>query len=473
MKLRHIGLASLATALVAAIVLFCVDSRRASAANPTAAASNSSKGDTLRAVTMYGATSYFQYHDQPMGLDYEMLARYASAQGLAIDLKVAADVPSMLCMLREGKVDMIAYGVPKIAEYTPGVRFCGKSEVNHQVLVQPKSAAVRSVPDLIGKTVYVEKDSKYQYRMANLADELGGGIGIEAVVSDTIESVDLVRMVSDGSLPMTVADSDMADICADLYGSIDVSVAVSTDQESSWVVADDDRRLGDSIDAWAKTDEAAADYDRLRSKYYRHAARSAMVAQPTAAAHALAAVGSVRYEEIFRRYASRIGWDWRQLAAIAYTESRFDPTAVSWAGATGLMQLMPSTARQYAVTDMTDPEQSVLGASLALADIDKSLCKYVSDPTERRKFVIAAYNSGLGHILDAIALARRYGRNPGLWYGGGREMALLKTTPQYYNDPVVKHGYFRGQETVGFVDKVLGAYEQYLRTVPECEPQNK
>ncbi len=467
MKLRHIGLASLSTALVAAVVLFCVDSRsRASAADPKAAANDSCKGDTLRAVTMYGATSYFQYHDQPMGLDYEMLTRYAETQGLAVDLKVAADVPSMLRMLRDGEVDMIAYSVPKIAEYTPGVRFCGKPEVSHQVLVQPKSAAVRSVPDLIGKTVYVEKDSKYQYRMANLADELGGGIGIEAVVSDTLETVDLVRMVSDGSLPMTVADSDMADICADLYGGIDVSVAVSTDQVSSWVVADGDKQLGDRIDAWAKTDEAAADYDKLRDKYYRHAAKSAIEARQTAA-RVPAAMGSVRYEEIFRRYAPQIGWDWRQLAAIAYTESRFDPTAVSWAGARGLMQLMPSTARQYAVTDMADPEQSVRGAALALADIDKSLLKLVADPKERRKFVIAAYNSGLGHILDAIALARRYGRNPCQWYGSVREMALLKTTPQYYNDPVVKHGYFRGQETVGFVDKVLGAYEQYCRTIPE------
>ncbi len=469
MKLRHIGLASLATALAAAIVLFCVDSRsRASADGARGkSASNCCKGDTLRAVTMYGATSYFQYHDQPMGLDYEMLTRYAEAQGVAVDLKVAADVPMMLRMLREGEVDVIAYSVPRIAEYAQDVRFCGKQAVSHQVLVQPKSAAVKSVPDLIGKTVYVEKGSKYQYRMANLADELGGGIGIEAVVSDTLETVDLVRMVSDGSLPMTVADSDMADICADMYGGIDVSVAVGTDQVSSWVVAGGDKQLGDRIDAWSKTAEATTDYDKIREKYYRHAARSAMETPQTATADVPAASNGVRYEEIFRQYASRIGWDWRQLAAIAYTESKFDPTAVSWAGARGLMQLMPSTARQYAVTDMANPEQSVRGASLALADIDKSLRKHVKDPAQRRMFVIAAYNSGLGHILDAIALARKYGRDPGTWYGNVREMALLKTTPQYYNDPVVKHGYFRGQETVGFVDKVFGAYEQYRHSIPE------
>ena len=468
MKLRHIGLASLATALVAAIVLFCVDSRSSAGYGQLrTAAGNSCKRDTLRAVTLYGATSYFQYHDQPMGLDYELLTRYAEAHDIAVDLKVAADMSTMLLMLRHGEVDVIAYNVPRIAEYAKDVRFCGKYTVSHQVLVQPKAATVRSVPDLIGKTVYVEKDSKYQYRMVNLADELGGGIGIEAVVSDTLETVDLVRMVSDGNLPMTVADSDMADICADLYGGIDVSIAVSTEQVSSWVVADDDKQLADRIDAWAKTDEAAADYDRLHDKYYRHAAKTAMEARQIAAARGPAAVGGVKYEKLFRRYASTIGWDWRQLAAIAYTESRFDPTAVSWAGARGLMQLMPSTARQYAVTDMADPEQSVRGASFALADIDKSLRKHIADPAERRKFVIAAYNSGLGHILDAIALARRYGRNPSLWYGSVREMALLKTTPQYYNDPVVKHGYFRGQETVGFVDKVLGAYEQYRRTVPE------
>ena len=51
------------------------------------------------------------------------------------------------------------------------------------------------------------------------------------------------------------------------------------------------------------------------------------------------------YDDLFRKYSKEIGWDWRMLASLAYTESNFDTTAVSWAGAKGLMQLMPATAR--------------------------------------------------------------------------------------------------------------------------------
>lgn len=470
---------ALAAAGVALLIALLTEREETAAPRHTEeAAARTSLPDTLRAVTLYGPTSYFTYRDQAMGLDYEMLSRFAADKKMVLQLEVARTIPEMLDMLRKGKVDLIAYEVPRIAQYRKDLTFCGKKNVTRQVLVQSKADRITDVTQLVGRTVFVEKDSRYQYRLQNLNDELGGGMGIEAVVSDTLETADLVAMVANGELPLTVTDSDLAEMCAEVMKDIDVSMPVSFEQFSSWAVAKNDTVLSAALDDWAKSTDVETKYLDVHKKYFEHIAESALAGHtgdysgadrtghsPSGNLRAPSprSDGSISsYDHIFRKYAPEIGWDWRHIAAIAYTESKFNPSITSWAGAKGLMQLMPSTARTYGVADrMNDPDASVYGATRLLRDLDKSLQSRVSDPAERRKFVVASYNSGLGHILDAIALAKKYGRNPQVWYGNVREMALLKTKPQYYNDPVVKHGYFRGQETVEFVDRVYSAYSHF------------
>lgn len=474
-RTRTIGLAALGAAAVVAVVAALSDFDSAPKKAGSAARNRGAQlPDTLRAVTLYGPTSYFSYRDEYMGADYEMLRQFADDSGMELDIRVASNVPEMLRMLRNGEVDLIAYEVPRIAEYRKDVAFCGKNSISHQVLVQPKTDSIADVTQLIGKTIYVEKDSRYQYRLMNLNDELGGGIGIEAVVSDSLETADLIAMVSKGELPLTVTDSDLAEISATALGNIDVAMPVGLDQYSSWAVAKSDTLLQNALDRWTRTADVKTRYADVTKKYFEHIIEAAIDADdplpdsgtPTSGSYTPGSPrpdGSISpFDDLFRKYAAEIGWDWRQLAAIGYVESKFNPKANSWAGARGVMQIMPSTAKTYGIADRIDnPDANIYAAAKALADIDKSLAKSVADPAERRKFVIAAYNSGIGHIFDAIALAGKYGRNPAVWYGNVREMALLKTKPQYYNDPVVKHGYFRGQETVDFVDRVSATFDRY------------
>ncbi len=116
-------------------------------------------------------------------------------------------------MLDSGKVDLIAYEVPITEHYRQYVLPCGPENITTQVLVQPKVSkqpAVKDVTELVGKEVYVEKDSKYLRRLRNLNDELGGGIIIREVDADSLITEDLIEMVSDGKIPLTVVDSDIA-----------------------------------------------------------------------------------------------------------------------------------------------------------------------------------------------------------------------------------------------------------------------
>lgn len=423
--------------------------------------------DTLHAVTLYGPSSYFRYRGGEMGFDYENVCRFAEDEGMILDLKIAPSVHSMLNMLENGEADLAAYPVPVIEEYMDHVRHCGHKEVTWQVLVQPQGTdRITDVTQLVGKRVYVEKDSRYHFRMNNLNAELGGGIEIVPICKDTLISEDLIAMVDRGEVPLTVVDSDIAELNHSYFPHLDINLRISLDQYSSWAVRKDCDSLAARIDRWGKRREITEMMKTVYRKYFEKSKTLALDENPeNLLGVAIRQDGRISpYDSGFRQYAHITGYDWELLAAIGFIESRFDNDVVSWAGACGIMQLMPSTAQAMGVEDVTTPDSNIKAAALLLKKLDDSLAGKVADPEERRKFVIAAYNCGLGHIYDAIALADKIGLDPQVWNGNVSEAALLKSRPQYYNDPVVRNGYFRGSETIDFVEKVMMVYDYYKRS---------
>lgn len=399
-----------------------------------------------------------------MGYDYEFVDSLARQKHMVLDLKVAKTLSSAVAMLDSGKVDLIAYQVPITDHYRQYVRPCGPEVLTSQVLVQPRvrgSVEVTDVTDLVGREVYVEKDSKYLRRLENLNSELGGGIIIREVDADTLITEDLLRLVSDGKLPLTVVDSDIAMLNSTYYPDLDVSVPVSFPQRAAWAVGRDDAGLADEIDEWFATDVPQRTSEDLLKRYFEQS----KYAPSTRFDFSKGYIS--KYDNLFRKYAPSVGWDWRLMAAQAYQESKFKPNARSWVGARGLMQIMPSTARGYrtSVGQLNNPEVSVKVATQLIDDLDRYLLKYVPNDKERLKFVIAAYNCGIAHVYDAIALAEKYGYDPQVWDDNVARAILMKMNPKYYNDPVVKYGYCRGTETVAYVKNITDFYEQALREI--------
>lgn len=421
--------------------------------------------DTLRVGTLYSALSYFIYRGEPMGYDYDLVEQFGADKGIAIDLVVAQSLPSLLAMLDSGTIDLAAYEIPITAEYRDRVIPAGPENVTTQVLVQPKTddnTAVHDVTDLIGREVYVEKGSKYEYRLENLNEELGGGIKIHTVDQDTLITEDMIEMVSNGQIPMTIVDSDIAKINKTYYNDLDITMDVSYPQRSSWGVSPKAPWLADTINAWIKTAEYQRENEQVFKRYFE------LSKAPYSGEFKITNGKISKYDDLFRKYADEIGWDWRLLASQGFAESRFNPNAVSWAGARGVMQIMPRTANAYGLSqqNMANPEANIRTASKIIKDLDKSLKKRVPDETERQKFVLAAYNSGLAHVLDAMALAKKYGKDPTVWFGNVAETMLWKSNPKYYNDPVVKYGYSRGGETSSYVKKIMNYYDQSRKQVP-------
>ncbi len=167
------------------------------------------------------------------------------------------------------------------------------------------------------------------------------------------------------------------------------------------------------------------------------------------------------YDALFVKAGRECGWDWKLIASQCYQESGFDAEAVSWAGAKGLMQLMPSTASSMGLgaDEIFDPEKNVMAAAKYLKQLERKL-GVIADPTERKKFVLAAYNGGYGHISDAMALARKHGRNPHSWDDTGY-FVLHLSEPRFYKDGVVKCGYMAGKETFNYVSDVMYRWNGY------------
>lgn len=167
------------------------------------------------------------------------------------------------------------------------------------------------------------------------------------------------------------------------------------------------------------------------------------------------------FDHYFKEYASIVGWDWRLIASLAFQESRFDPEAVSWAGAFGLMQLMPGTADVYNLIPESPVSAHILAGVNYLKWLDQVLSEHISDKDERVRFVLASYNVGIGHVLDARRLAEKYGKDPNVWKDNVDYFLLNKSQPKYYQDPVVRFGYARGVEPFNYVNEIMERYAHY------------
>ena len=168
-----------------------------------------------------------------------------------------------------------------------------------------------------------------------------------------------------------------------------------------------------------------------------------------------------KYDALFQKYAPVARWDWRLMAAQCYQESCFDPQARSWAGARGLMQIMPNTAAHLGLSmaQIHEPEPNISAGAKYLQEL-MSMFGDIPNFQERQNFVLAAYNGGPGHVRDAMALAQKHGEDAKSWSSVSRYLALL-SNPEYYRDPVVKNGYMRSSETIDYVERIRSRYAQY------------
>lgn len=417
-------------------------------------------------VTLNSSIDYFKYRGQEMGIQYELSKQFAGYLGLRLKVVLAKNVEDLVSKLNNQEADLIAFNLPITKSLKEVVHYCGNETRTHQVLIQRNKNNninyAEDVTKLIGKKIYVQP-GKYYERIKSLNEELGSGIQIQLVQNDTTTLEDLITQVSLGEIDITIADSNLAQVNKTYYPNLDITVPISFDQRSSWAVRKDSPLLAQAIEEWSKENYKSPEYKASMKRYFE-ISKSNYVHSPI-----LSEENGVisKYDSYFKKYAPTINWDWRLVASLAYNESNFNPNVVSWAGARGLMQLMPRTARAMGVPpgQIMDIDENVKAAIKYIGVTQRSLM-HIENMNERLKFILAAYNAGLGHVQDAMALAEKYNKNQYVWYDNVENFLLLKSNPEYFSDSVCKYGYLRGIETYNFVRDIMTRYEVYKSKIP-------
>ncbi|HPE77181.1 MAG TPA: transporter substrate-binding domain-containing protein [Draconibacterium sp.] len=425
------------------------------------------KTGILKAAVDYNSTNYFIYRGKPMGFQYELLQALSKDLEVNLEIVVYNSISESFNGLLDNRYDVIAQNLTITGKRSKQIEFTVPLQQTQQVLVQReksgkigKAGYINSVLELENKRVYVQKNSAYHQRLLNLSEEIGGHI---AIVTDSVHSTEeLIARVAKGEIDYTICDENIGKLNKYYYPNLDISLQVSLPQNIAWAVRKGSVEWKAFLDKWLTDMKETRKFNFLYFKYFE----SPRVAERmTSEFNSISGSRISKYDGIIKEVSKEYNWDWRLISAIVYHESRFNEDAGSWLGAYGLMQLMPATAEAFGIENIENPKQNVKGGVLLLNSLNNQFLKSIPDSTQRIKFVLAAYNIGLGHVNDAQRLAKKYGKNPNIWDDNVDVYLQNKSDEQYFKDEVVRFGYCRGEEATNFVRNVINNYKQYKNVI--------
>lgn len=423
----------------------------------------------LIVLTENGPSTYYQYRGQSKGFDYDMVKAYAKYLGVKLEIKLLDDVNKMFELLNKGEGDIIASNLTYLKKREEYVGFTQPLYTTRPILVQRKFDI--SKPDSLFKMIsdttqlsdheiWVHKYSSFRFRLKELEKNNDIKIDIKNAPGE-IGSEDMLRLTSEGQLPATVTDENMAVMLRYDYPDLDMTVPIGPEEKICWAVRKNSSALLENLNDWLSQEATQKKLTKTHDRYFQE--KSLYEYKGPYALPVLSANQISPFDSIFKKYAPEIGWDWKLLAAISYQESRFNPKAESWSGAFGVMQLMPETAARFGCDTSQRVTENIHAATKYLNHLENFWKKRIDDPIERKKFILASYNIGPGHILDAQTIANHLGKKDSIWDKNVAECLLLKTQEKYYTMEGVKHGYCRAQEPFNFVSKILAVYDHYKK----------
>ena len=407
---------------------------------------------TLRVAVDNNSSSFYIYRGRRMGYEYELLLDLGKELGVQVEFVVASDIDEAFTKLEEGKVDLIAMNVQQNAERESFVIFTEAIGSMSTVLVGREK--LTSWDTLGMDTVVVRKGAVYKSQLEQIKDSLSLDFTI-LEVQDHEET--LLDRVYEQELRWTVAEKNVAQTNATYYDELQLGLEVSKEEPVTWALRSTSPNLLQAVNSWL-VEKKKVFIPRTYARYFLNSKN-----QYERTTNAYSSLGGNRisvYDELIQAQAQSLGWDWRLLAALVYKESRFDTTALSYAGAQGLLQLMPVTVERFGVTNPNDPAESLKGGVKYLQYLDKFWMERVPETNERIKFILASYTIGQGHVDDAWRLTLKYRKNTQSWQEVSNFLNL-KSDPKYYRDPVVKSGYAKGHIAVKYVRDVLALFQSY------------
>ncbi|MEJ2539983.1 MAG: transporter substrate-binding domain-containing protein [Gemmatimonadota bacterium] len=409
----------------------------------------------LRVLTLNAPSSYFVYRGDVVGFDLDLMEQFAAQEGLILQMVVAPSADRLVPWLETGLGDVIGVGVfPGALQDTAGLRLTRPYHDVRPVMVARSGDGIRSGDDVAGRTAVVGLNSPFLAVVEAARDSLDFALRI---TGDEESTADLLDRLEAGEADVTILQSHLAEVeLADREG-LEIVYTFESDGRV-WATRADQPELFAALDRYLELERGGLTHAVLLQKYFDPERWRVPLPRSTSD-------GSLSpWDDLVQRYAAAEGFDWRQITAQMFVESRFDPRARSFAGAYGLMQMLPATAQELGVEDLEDPEQQIEAGVRYLRwlydrlDDDLAL-------DDRIAFSLAAYNAGFGHLQDARQVAERKGLDPDRWIGQVEQAMLSLSDPDVYR--TTRYGYVRGHEPVRYVRRIQQLTQMYFRQVLE------
>ena len=426
-------------------------------------------GGTIRLLTRYNATSYFVHRGGQAGFDYELFQRFARRYELSLEVVIPEPGEDLIGLLNSGAGDVVCAGLThteeldQYAEATRPVSF-----VHKVVVLPPDDERPADLADLAGLTITVPVHDPFLYELMRIRDRDHLDLTVQPGLP-LVEAEELIARVSRGELAATVADREVVEaVRSYLDGEIRLGPVLGERRPLVWLVRRNSPELRAALNTYLKEhfellpgggERRSQDYGIIYDRYFRNPRSIRTFRQVADRPDKSGRIS--RFDELIRDRSERRDLDWRLVSALVYQESRFYPRALSKAGAKGLMQVMPYVAGPQ-VDSLFVPEAN-LRAGLRLLKGTWDGFAYL-DSLERLRFTLAAYHAGFGHVADARRIAMDATLDPNAWEGGLAETLPRLAQRRWYVD--TRHGYYRGDETVHYVEEILNRYRMYMRLVP-------
>ncbi len=417
---------------------------------------------TIRMLTRYNSSSYFLHRGMDRGFEFEMVSQFAEENGLKVEVVLLGTEDDPITLLNRGEGDLIASNYAITADRTPHIAFSKPYNFVNQVLVQSTDIPViRDLSELEGKTVSVRKTSSYYTTLQSLRDQ-GFDITID-IVGEDWNTEALIHEVAMGNLQATVADDNLYKVASNYIEGVQSGLVLAEQDTVAWAVRKNAPHLKEKMDEFMTGHFRIREDGRvLRSAFLNILLRRYFEDERQATRYRdrsfdMIYTGYISpYDDMVKNIADEAGVDWKLVLAVMAQESRFNPNARSWAGAVGLMQIIPRFSRVEEEALLYDPEINIREG---VRYLNKHLNRYAHlDSLNRYSMALANYNVGMGHVADARILAAQLGNDPDEWEHIAD--ALLKLMHRKYYQHA-RYGFKRGIETVNYVEDILNRYRRY------------
>lgn len=407
----------------------------------------------LRMITRNNPMTYFIHRGRQVGFEYELMRKFAEEHGLRLDIVIPDSHADLLTYLREGKGDVVAAAMTITPERGDLAAFSRPyNEVDELVVVRAGVDSINSLDDLAGRTVHVRRSASFYTTLKALQDSIDLEI---ALVSDAMETEEILAGVEEGLYDITLCDSNLLDV--ELAYGRRLKAAFSIKPTLlGWAVRKENPALLAALDQYVSEERGGLYFNMMKKRYFKNR-RTIAKAKDSLRVDLSGRLSP--YDDLVKKYARQYGQDWRMIMAQMYQESKFDPQASSWVGALGLMQIMPDTGLELGFDDLRDPEANIHAGTKYMHQLVNRF-----DPAlpmeERVRLALASYNVGYGHVLDARQLAREKGWDPDRWFGNVERAMKLLARPAYYQR--ARYGFCRGGQPVHYVRNVQSMYDAYV-----------